>query len=89
MILKIISKKDNDAKCDFSAKNKKRKSNNLDDITKDNVLDQFDTMKHISTRYPLDEATIRRYYHMGPHSILQNLPQPNVTLIENHAYVSL
>ena len=49
----------------------------------------FDARKRIATRYPLDESSMRRYYHMGPNSILQNLPQPNVTLIENHAYVSL
>ena len=28
-----------------------------------------------------------RYYHIGPNSIVQNLPQPNISLIEDHSYV--
>ena len=89
LILNIISKKDDHKKSTFSAKNKKRKSYNVDDMKQNDNLDESETIRRISTRYPLDEASIRRYYHVGPNSILQNLPSPNVTLIDNHAYVSL
>ena len=43
----------------------------------------------IKTRYPHDVHTIRRYYHEGVKSIVMNLPQPKITLVDNHAYVSV
>ena len=37
----------------------------------------------------MDDLTISRYYHLGPNSIVQTLPQPNVSMICNQPYVSL
>ena len=51
------------------------------------MVDDLDTSRHISTRYPLNNSTIQRYYIKSPNSIIQSLPQPNVTVIENHSYV--
>ena len=43
----------------------------------------------IQTRFPHDVQTMRRYYHGGVKSIVMNLPQPKIRLVDNHAYVSV
>jgi len=43
----------------------------------------------ISTRIPFTESEFARIYLRGPNSILQNIPQPRVTIIEGHSYVSV
>ena len=55
----------------LSDNQKKMKSEQVDDLTQDDVVREFDTRKRIPTRYPLDESSMRRYYYMDPNSILQ------------------
>ena len=43
----------------------------------------------IKTRFPHDIHTMKRYYHGGVKSIVMNLPQPKIRLVDNHAYVSV
>ena len=90
LILQLITKKDKNGDQKFTYNNKKRTSEMVyDDVTNDVPVDEFERRKHIASRYPLDESSIRRYYHKGPNSILHNLPQPNITVISNHSYVSI
>jgi len=44
---------------------------------------------HWSTRVPLSSAELRSMYVEGRHALLPNLPRPPVTMVGDHAYVSL
>ena len=55
---------------------------------RDNSMSYYEYRKN-TTRYHMDDLTISRYYHLGPNSIVQTLPQPNVSMICNQPYVSL
>ena len=43
----------------------------------------------ILTRIPDSDANLRRWYTVGSHSILQNLPHPKIRIVDNHSYVSV
>ena len=89
LILQLIRKKANDDERK-STHEKKRKSDELkNDNTKSDIIDELDTSRHISTRYPSNNSTIQRYYIESPNSIIQSLPQPNVTVIDSHSYLSV
>ena len=38
---------------------------------------------------PLDKATVRRMFTEGSHSILSNLPYPNILNVDHHSYVPM
>ena len=43
----------------------------------------------ISTRIPSSESEFARIYLRGPYSVLQNIPHPDVTIVQGHSYVSV
>ena len=89
LILQLIRKKANDDECK-STNMKKRKSDELqNDNTKSDIVDELDTSRHISTRYPLNNSAIQRYYIKSPNSIIQSIPQPRITVIDKYSYVSV
>ena len=90
LILKLITNKDNNEEENIASSIKKQKTDMGSSKVANNCnVKEFIPSKYLSSTYPLDESTIRRYYHDGRNSILRNLPQPNVTLIDNHSYVSI
>ena len=87
MILQLImNKRDNGVK--------KRKTNDATEFTnyaaRDSIADIVQYLcsskipPTIETRCPLYEAKMRQYYHQGPNSIIQNLPQPEVIMFHRH-----
>ena len=52
-------------------------------------IDDESVKSYISTKCPVTESEMRRFYYGGVNSIVQNLPQPNVNLYKRHAYVSI
>lgn len=53
------------------------------------ILHKLISMKFISTRPPTTIQDIRRFYLSGKHSILNNVPCPQVQELDNHAYISI
>ena len=81
MILELIMNK-NDEESD---------GNNMKEVFQNSKNDSGYNIKKsiIKTRFPHDIHTMKRYYHGGVKSIIMNLPQPKVRLVDNHAYVSI
>ena len=52
-------------------------------------VDDESVKSYISTKCPVTESEMRRFYYGGVNSIVQNLPQPSVNLYKRHAYVSI
>ena len=70
--------------------NKKlRKQNETKDSAMNNSSDETKKEPSILTRIPDSDADLRRWYTIGSHSILQNLPHPKITILDNHSYVSV
>ena len=43
----------------------------------------------LRTTFPVNDAALRNMYMVGKDSIVNNLPRPNVKLIDGHSYVSV
>ena len=37
----------------------------------------------------MSDAAIRNVYTIGSHSVLKNLPRPNVEMVDGHSYISI
>ena len=61
--------------------------------TKDSTInyssDETKKDPSILTRIPDSDADLRTWYTIGSHYILQNLPHPKITILDNHSYVSV
>ena len=64
---------------------------NMEDVFENSKNGSINNINNtvIQTRFPHDVQTMRRYYHGGVKSIVMNLPQPKIRLVDNHAYVSV
>ena len=54
-------------------------------VKMENIDDESDK-SYISTKCPVTESEMRRFYYGGVNSIVQNLLQPNVNLYQKHAH---
>ena len=82
MILKLIMKNTHE---------ESNRNTNMKDVYENTKTGSIYNKKKsvIKTRFPHDIHTMNRYYHGGVKSIVMNLPQPKVRLVDNHAYVSV
>ena len=45
--------------------------------------------RQYETSVPTSDAEMRNLYIVGRNSVIQNLPRPNVSMVNNHSYVSI
>ena len=77
IILQLIAKKNDLEKANM----------NFDEYS--DITQKDNDITVVSGDIPFDNTTVKRYYHDEKDSILRNLPNPTITSIDNHGYVSV